>query len=205
MSTLRDPERTRERILAAALAEFSRRGFAGARVDAIARRARINKRMLYHYFGDKARLFREILRRKMAARQQIVADAGGPLSQSLPYVFERTCQDADFVRLMQWEALETGAGPLMAEAERRTGLQQARRRLEREQAAGLVPADLDSGQLLLSLLALVAFPMASPQATRLITGRAPTHPRFRAERAVFLRRLSDHLMRAATQQSRRRR
>ena len=60
---VRDPRRTRERILAAALKEFSTKGFAGARVDRIARRARINKRMLYHYFGHKDDLFREILRR----------------------------------------------------------------------------------------------------------------------------------------------
>ena len=65
----RDPARTQERILAAALNEFATHGFAGARVDAIARRARINKRMLYHYFGDKAGLFREVLRRKIAQRE----------------------------------------------------------------------------------------------------------------------------------------
>src|SRR3972149_6809419 len=61
----RHPERTRDRILASALREFSDKGFAGARVDRIARRARINKRMLYHYFGNKAHLFREILARKV--------------------------------------------------------------------------------------------------------------------------------------------
>ena len=60
----RHPARTRERILASALREFSDKGLAGARVDCIARRARINKRMLYHYFGNKASLFREILTRR---------------------------------------------------------------------------------------------------------------------------------------------
>src|SRR5208283_3726401 len=65
----RNPERTRERILSAALKEFAANGFAGARVDAIARRAAINKRMLYHYFGNKEHLFREVLRLKMAERQ----------------------------------------------------------------------------------------------------------------------------------------
>ena len=65
----RNPERTQERILQAAFKEFAAKGFAGARVDGIARRAAINKRMLYHYFGDKEGLFREVLRRKMAERQ----------------------------------------------------------------------------------------------------------------------------------------
>ena len=53
----RDPERTRQRILAAATDEFARYGLGGARVDRIARRAGANKRMLYYYFGDKDRLF----------------------------------------------------------------------------------------------------------------------------------------------------
>ena len=49
----RDPAGTQQRIVNAALAEFAREGFDGARVDEIAHRARINKRMLYHYFGNK--------------------------------------------------------------------------------------------------------------------------------------------------------
>ena len=53
----RDPERTRQKILAAATHEFARYGLGGARVDRIARRAGANKRMLYYYFGDKDRLF----------------------------------------------------------------------------------------------------------------------------------------------------
>ena len=53
----RDPERTRQKILAAATDEFARYGLGGARVDRIARRAGANKRMLYYYFGDKDRLF----------------------------------------------------------------------------------------------------------------------------------------------------
>ena len=64
----RDPEATKERILAAAAEEFSAKGISGARVDAIADRARVNKRMLYYYFGSKEGLFREILRRELSAR-----------------------------------------------------------------------------------------------------------------------------------------
>ena len=50
----RDPEQTRQRILDAAKAEFSRVGLGGARVDRIALEAGANKRMLYYYFGNKA-------------------------------------------------------------------------------------------------------------------------------------------------------
>ena len=57
----RDPVATRQRILEAATREFARLGFGGARVDAIAARAGANKRMIYHYFGNKSRLFLAVL------------------------------------------------------------------------------------------------------------------------------------------------
>lgn len=57
----RDAERTRASILAAAKQEFARNGLAGARVDAIAERAKANKRMIYHYFGSKEDLFTAVL------------------------------------------------------------------------------------------------------------------------------------------------
>ena len=57
----RDPERTRASILAAATREFAENGIGGARVDSIAERAGINKRMLYHYFGDKEQLYLAVL------------------------------------------------------------------------------------------------------------------------------------------------
>ena len=57
----RDPEETKRRILAAAKMEFARHGLGGARVDVIAARAKANKRMMYHYFGNKEALFRIVL------------------------------------------------------------------------------------------------------------------------------------------------
>src|ERR1044071_7271967 len=81
----RDPRRSQERILAAALKEFSAKGFAGARVDSIARRAAINKRMLYHYFGDKEGLFRAVLRRKISERQAWAAGLSSDPAERLPF------------------------------------------------------------------------------------------------------------------------
>src|SRR5882757_11434054 len=57
----RDPERTRAAILDAATQEFTANGLNGARVDAIAQRARVNKRMIYHYFGGKDGLYLAVL------------------------------------------------------------------------------------------------------------------------------------------------
>ena len=65
-NAVRDPEGTKAAILAAATSEFAEHGFGGARVDAIADRARINKRMLYHYWGDKEALYLAVLEKTYA-------------------------------------------------------------------------------------------------------------------------------------------
>jgi len=57
----RDPARTRASILRAAVAEFSAKGYSGARTEEIARRAKSNIRMLYHYFGGKDELYVHVL------------------------------------------------------------------------------------------------------------------------------------------------
>jgi AcrR family transcriptional regulator len=61
MKNNRDPDRTRQKILEAALEEFARYGLGGARVDRIAVRSGANKRMLYYYFGSKENLFLAVL------------------------------------------------------------------------------------------------------------------------------------------------
>jgi TetR/AcrR family transcriptional regulator len=57
----RPPADSRRQILDAALTEFAAHGFRGASVDAIARRARVNKAMIYYHFDDKVALYVEIL------------------------------------------------------------------------------------------------------------------------------------------------
>lgn len=59
----RNPAKTRETILKAAIREFGEHGFKGARVEQIARRAGANMRMLYHYFGNKEKLYIRVLER----------------------------------------------------------------------------------------------------------------------------------------------
>jgi AcrR family transcriptional regulator len=53
----RDADRTQQAILRAAMAEFSESGLTGARMESIAERAGINKRLIYYYFGNKEALF----------------------------------------------------------------------------------------------------------------------------------------------------
>jgi AcrR family transcriptional regulator len=189
----RDPRGTQDRILAAALAEFAAEGFAGARVARIARRARVNKRMLYHYFGNKEDLFREIFDRKLRERAGWITEAPADLGASLTYWFEMACEDSDWIRLIQWEALGTGEGPVVREEERKASLKAALGDLRNRQQRGLLPRDLDAGQLLLAILGLITYPLAFPQVTRMVTGKSPSDPGFRKEHAELLRRLSEAL------------
>ncbi|HEY7250127.1 MAG TPA: TetR family transcriptional regulator [Methylomirabilota bacterium] len=191
---VRDPQRTRDRILAAALAEFSAEGFAGARVARIARRAKINKRMLYHYFGNKEDLFREIFDRKLRERAGWISEAPAELGASLAYWFQMACEDSDWIRLIQWEALAAGEGRVIREAERRASLERTLEDLRARQRRGLVPGDLDVGHLLLTILGVLAYPLAFPQVTRMVTGKRAADPAFRRQHTEFLRRFADALV-----------
>jgi len=186
----RNPERTRTRILSAALKEFAANGFAGARVDVIARRAAINKRMLYHYFGNKEHLFREVLRLKMAERQAWAETLTGDPAESLTFWFEAACKDTDWVRLLEWEALQEADRRLIDEKNRRAATARGLERIRRRQARGQISPDLDPRHVMLAMRSLTMFPAAFPQLTRLIMGRPVSDPRFQRERAAFLRKFA---------------
>jgi len=188
----RDAERTRRRILAAALKEFSTGGFAGARVDVIARRAKINKRMLYHYFGDKEGLFRAVLRHKISERQNRVAAQASEneLAISLPVWFKQNCQDTDWVRLLAWESLQTAGNTVLDEKERRRISRQATARIKQKQSAGQLRDDVAATHLQLAKVSLAMFPLALPQLARLVTGHSPRDPKFQREYARFLETIS---------------
>ena len=168
---VRNPQQTQARILEAALREFAREGFAGARVDRIARRARINKRMLYHYFGDKEGLFREVLRRKISERATWIASAPEDPVERLPYWFELACRDPEWIRLLEWEALQWEERKVIDEDRRKHSYDEAVERIRGLQRRGLLAGEFDPGHLLLAMVALTAYPVAFPQLARLATGR----------------------------------
>lgn len=66
------------RILDAASREFARHGFAGARVDEIARRAGVNKALLYYHVGNKQALYTAVLMRNFDRIEAALADASAP-------------------------------------------------------------------------------------------------------------------------------
>jgi TetR/AcrR family transcriptional regulator len=186
----RNPSRSRERILSAALKEFAAKGFAGARVDVIARRANINKRMLYHYFGDKEELFKAVLRRKLSERRSWAETLSGDPEETLPFWFEAACKDADWVRLFQWEALESDPQKVIDEDERLESTAQGLQRIRQRQERGQISSEFDPRHVMLTLRSLTMFPVAFPQLTRLITGKSVFDPEFQRERSEFLKKFA---------------
>jgi TetR/AcrR family transcriptional regulator len=186
----RNPERTRERILRAALKEFAAHGFAGARVDVIARRAAINKRMLYHYFGNKEKLFRAVLRQKIAERRAWAANLSNDPAERLPFWFKTACGDADWIRLLEWEALQGEGQKVIDENERRAQAADWLKRLRQRQARGELSSEFDARHLALAMQSLTMYPMAFPQLTRLIMGRTVRDPEFQRTHAAFLKKFA---------------
>ena len=100
----------------------------------------------------------------------------------------------DFVRLMEWEAIDSGGKKCIAEDERRALFEKAVARLRVLQRRGSIPRGADLTQLFISMLSLALFPLVMPQIIRLIHGMEPTDPRFMRQRADFLRWLGDRLV-----------
>ena len=193
MAQRRDSDRTREKILQAARIEFAAKGLAGARVDVIARRARVNKQMLYYCFGDKRELYHEVLRLKLRERMEFLDAMPHDIAGALVHIFDSGGSDVEFIRMLEWEALDPPRGKAIAEDERRQLFEKAVGRIGMAQAAGLVPAEADPAQLFISFIALCVFPIAFPQMIRMTLGVDPASPRFRRDRREFLKWLGGRL------------
>ena len=152
----RDADRTRRNILSAAIDEFASNGYAGARIDRIAARAEVNKRMIYHHFGGKRVVFEAVLADRLTT--------GTP--------------NAELVRLWMYEALERGDDDIVRLTER-TALAATRiDAIRTAQARGELTPTIDPALLALSSMALEVFPRAFPQLVRIVTGRRAASPGF---------------------------
>lgn len=89
---------SRQRILAAAAQEFSARGFAGAGIDRIARRARLNKAMIYYHFAGKQALYEAVLEDlyvAVAGRLGTVAAGPGTPAEKIDTFIEVLAQEVE--------------------------------------------------------------------------------------------------------------
>jgi TetR/AcrR family transcriptional regulator len=111
------PEESRAAILNAAVAEFAEHGVAGARTDAIAREAHVNKALLYYYFKDKDALYEAVLDHVFGGLRTrlmpVLESALPPRQKMLEYVgayFDYIAANPRFPRVVQAEWMRSGAG-----------------------------------------------------------------------------------------------
>ena len=180
--------------MAAAQKEFATRGFAGARTEAIARRARVNERMIFYCFETKEGLYRAVLAQKLSARAEMIESAPDEdFTRSLVKGFQAVCDDSDALRMWQWEALDRTNRKLVAEEERRAYFKAEVVRWRRAKASGTLPPDADEEMLLLVSAALRTFPLALPQLASLVTGMDPLDPEFRRKWSACLEWIGQRL------------
>src|SRR5215471_14337227 len=157
---MRTSEATKERILEAALAEFSAHGIAGARVDRIAQAARCNKNLIYIYFTDKETLFTTVLRKHLMRIHEERPFTPDDLPGYAAKVFDWAMANPDLMRLMAWFALEQKA---KAPAERVAIVDAKVAALTEAQDAGRVGTAFPPDFLLIAVMSLAtAWSVASP-------------------------------------------
>ena len=106
----KDPDQTRQDILALAAKEFADRGLAGARVDAIAEQTKTSKRMIYYYFESKEGLYLAVLERAYqairSAEDELTLGELSPeaaLCSMIEATFDYDENHPDFIRLVAIE------------------------------------------------------------------------------------------------------
>jgi AcrR family transcriptional regulator len=103
---MQNAEATKERILKAALGEFSAHGVAGARVDRIAKAAGCNKNLIYIYFDNKETLFTTVLERNLARVYEDMPFTPEDPAAFAGRVFDFSMENPDLLRLLAWSTLE---------------------------------------------------------------------------------------------------
>ena len=191
----RNPQRSRERILDAALEEFAANGFAGARVEAIAQRAGLNKQLISHHFGGKRALYRAVMAQRRLRGGGELLGAPEQATDAVVEFFDRARADPDWIRVLLWEALEEpdpDAG-VAGRAERRERYRDRTSWVVGEQAAGRLPSDLDPALTLLTLLGAALYPVLLPDVCEIMTGDRPDDPSFAERYRSHLRAVVGHL------------
>ena len=181
----RNAVETKRRILEAAEQEFAAKGFDGARLGSIARAAEVQQALIHHYFHDKEGLHAEVVRSGLAVVTEGVgkllarmdAPAPSPTKKGKGAKPKKNAELENltkaFVELLLGFFATNGSFLAILRHEARRGREGAAKivqdsvgpifegivaRLDAMRAAGIVKKDVDARHLVLSCVAMVAFP-----------------------------------------------
>ena len=198
---LRDADRSQAAILAAARDEFSEYGLGGARVDRIAERAGLNKRLIYYYFEDKEKLFQAVLEaayrdirdeeRKLRLLDVPPADA---IRRLVEFTWSYHLAHPEFITLLNSANLHRARhieGSQRAREMNSPLIQLLGEILERGRKDGTLRGGVDPLQLYVSIAGLAYFYLSNNHTLSAIFGRDLMAPKACSER---LQHMTDVVM-----------
>ena len=189
---LRDADRSQSTILAAARDEFAEYGLGGARMDRIAERAALNKRLIYYYFEDKEKLFQAVLeqayrhiREQETGLRLLDLEPATAVRRLIEFTWNYYLAHPEFMTLLNSANLH--------KARHLEGSQRARELnsplvdtlaavLERGRVAGIFRGGVDPVQLYVSIAGLAYFYLSNTHTLSAIFGRDLMAPKARSER-----------------------
>ncbi|HEX2541748.1 MAG TPA: TetR/AcrR family transcriptional regulator [Caldimonas sp.] len=192
----RDADRSREEILRAAMTEFAENGFAGARIDAIAERAGVNKKLIYYYFAAKDELFVAVLEQTYAdiraAEQALHLEASDPVQAIrtlVAFTWRHYLEHPEFLALLNSENMHR-AGHLKRSGRIRQMnsplIETLATIVERGRRDGSFRAGVDPLQLYVSIAGLAYFYLSNNHTLSAIFGRSLMTPAALDERLAHI-------------------
>jgi TetR/AcrR family transcriptional regulator len=183
----RDATRSRQRLLDAALAEFAAKGYAGATVREIARRAGVNTQLISYYFGGKEGLYHELVASWHQQEAAIEAENSSFADICIAYMRTMTARP-EILKMFVWNSLTQphpdpedpgpARGPRGSRGPRGEAPEVAD--LRRRQAAGEIAADLDPRYLMIFLMGAAMVTVTMPDKIEELCGVRADSPEFLA-------------------------
>jgi TetR/AcrR family transcriptional regulator len=190
---------TARRIVATAERIFAEKGLAGARMDEIARAAKVNKALLYYYFHSKEELYRFVLETLLSQlRARVGAQGAGPLSPGkrlaaiIDNFFDFVQRHPNYPRLIQRVMMTRGPNLEWIVSEYYKPLH--------IQLVGLIEEGISAGEFrrvdtrntALTVVSIMVFYFAAAPVLRRILGQDPLQPREVAQRRKAVHDFLEH-------------
>ena len=193
---LRDADRSQGAIFSAARDEFAEHGLGGARMDRIAERAGLNKRLIYYYFDDKEKLFQAVLEQAYAdireAEQALKLEELDPVEairRLVAFTWEHYLKHPEFLTLLNSANLHKARHLQESQRAREMNsplIATLAEVLERGRREGSFRGGVDPLQLYVSIAGLSYFYLSNNHTLSAIFARDLMSPKARNERLTHM-------------------